>query len=65
VFKGIAKKQISFQVQFAGPKNIELIPKASKVDLKLKVGETKCIKGKIQNLKEFINFGGLEFSFDQ
>lgn len=38
VFKSVAKKAISFQVELSGPKNVELIPKKNKVDLTIKVG---------------------------
>jgi hypothetical protein len=64
VFKSVAKKALQFQVKLPSPKNLELLAKSSKADIKLSPGETKCVKGRIISLKDSYSFGPLEFSID-
>lgn len=64
VFKSVAKKNLLFSVQLSAPKNVELVEKNNKINMKLAPGETKCIRGRILNLKESYSFGPMQFSID-
>jgi hypothetical protein len=46
------------------PKNLELMGKEKKNEIKLAPGETKCIRGRILNLKDPYSFGPMDFSID-
>lgn len=65
VFKSVAKKALKFTVGTPSPKNLELLGKEKKNEIRLAPGETKCIRGRILNLKDPYSFGPMDFSIDE
>lgn len=51
VFKSISKKPYTLELELKDPKNIKLFPQGAKRDIKMGVGCTECVKGKIINIK--------------